>query len=37
MKAATKKKPVDDHLHQVLIMIFIAMVIIAMGVKIVFL
>lgn len=37
MKKQSKKKPIDQHLHQVLIVIFIALTIIAIGVKIVFL
>ncbi|MET3878209.1 hypothetical protein ABIE50_003621 [Chitinophaga sp. OAE865] len=37
MKMQPKKKPIDQHLHQVLILIFIALTIIAMAVKIVFL
>ncbi|MGF6848399.1 putative membrane protein [Chitinophaga sp. W3I9] len=37
MKTQPKKKPIDQHLHQMLILIFIALTIIAMGIKIVFL
>lgn len=37
MKKQAKNKPIDQHLHQVLILIFIALTIIAMAVKIVFL
>lgn len=32
-----KKKPIDQHLHQMLIMVFIGFTILAMAVKIVFL
>ena len=37
MRKQPKKKAIDQHLHQVLIVIFIALTIIAMAIKIVFL
>jgi hypothetical protein len=37
MSKKTKNKPIDQSLHQTLIMIFIALVLVAMSVKIVFL